>query len=120
MNYENDLIEQFQERGISLGSELYLPLEVALELVQWCDNRHLAVVGVEGFIWDSKHLMSQMDIIADFSLSGARRIHDWAEYVSKCNSLAKEYLPNISEREGLVINLTVLSEKEWMHYRNQT
>ncbi len=105
------LIDAFRSRGVVQAGELYLGLTEALDLVSFCAKNDLAVVGVEGFEHAAGTLTPQLDMIADCSGVEADA---WQTFRESSNRCARAFLRSLPQRAGLVVNLTVLSEDEWI------
>ena len=106
---EAQSVADFQDRGITRAGELYLPVREALVFVSHCDDAGLAVIGAEAFTVRGEHLEPHLDLIADASRQEAG---SWKAFRQESNQFVRSFLNELA-RDGLVINLTVLSRDEW-------
>lgn len=110
---ETEIIDRFREHGIfQEGDELYLRAPMALKFVEVCQENELAVIGFEGFFYDDDEetIEPLLDQIADFSTVKAAH---WEEFRNLCNTYSKKLIRGLSQKEGIVVNFTVLSQAEW-------
>lgn len=108
---EHELFAVFLGRAAHVaGNEMYFEPEVAIQFLAACEENNLAVIGIEGFIFDDPALMPQVDLIADYSASGEK---SWRSFRDSCNRDAAHFLQQLPQRQNLVLSLTVLSGKEW-------
>jgi len=107
---KDELLKEYQSQGIVSSSSLYLDLQTSFDFVNACSQNNLAVVGLEGFVYQDGKLLPQLDLIADCSLDV--ELLDWSEYREQCNAHALNILQALPVREGLVINFVVVSKQE--------
>lgn len=103
-------IAGFRRRGLVRGGELYLSVSEAIAYAKRCREKGLAVIGVEGFYLSGDALVPQQDLIADASRIEA---DTWQAFQQKSNRFTADFLHQLTDRRGLVVNLTTLSEEEW-------
>ena len=110
---EDEIIDRFREHGIfQNGGELYLRVPMALKFVEVCRGNDLAIIGFEGFSYDDDEgtIEPLFDQIADFS---AVKASNWEKFRNLCNKYCKDIICGLSQKEGMVVNFTVLSQAEW-------
>ncbi len=99
----------FPGRCIRSSSETYFDVAVTPDVVDFCDQNGIAILGFEGFLSKANHLYPQLDQIADFS---SVRAPTWDEFVASCNSSARNILLKWSKTENLMINFTFSQRTE--------
>jgi hypothetical protein len=110
---ETEIIDYFRKHGIFQDDgELYLRVPIALKFVEVCQENELAIIGFEGFFYDDegRTIEPLLDQIADFSTVKATH---WEEFKNLCNKYSKKLIRGLSQKEGIVVNFTVLSQAEW-------
>jgi hypothetical protein len=111
---EKEIYAKFQEVGISRGGELYLQPRHALDFIRACQENNIAVIGIEGFIYENGQLAPQLDMIADYS-SGNET--SWNDYKNTRNNSSEHFTRNLLNKKGLILSFVVLSEQEWKNMR---
>jgi hypothetical protein len=107
---ETQVFEQFAPIGIvAEGGEIYIPKREVSDFIDLCESNQLAVIGVEGLIYEDGKFIPQLDLIADYSSS---RIADWTTYMETCNSAARAFIESAKSRENLYFTFVVLSPQE--------
>ncbi len=89
----------------------YLPLLSGSELVDVCEEHDLAVLGIEGFLFDNDYVIPQMDLIGDFSPRGSEEA--WPVLRRSCNRAAKFVIKEISGRDDVYLDFVVVCEHRW-------
>ncbi|MCZ8049795.1 MAG: hypothetical protein GPI90_20905 [Microcystis aeruginosa K13-05] len=108
---EQQLFDLYSSYGFTQGGELYLPISHSLKFLQDCQQNELAIIGIEGFIYEEGEISPQLDLIADFSSISAS---DWQNYQNICNSAAKNFLLGVNIKDkSMVFNFVILSRSEW-------
>jgi hypothetical protein len=109
---QQKIFDLYSPYGIVQGGELYLPLTQALNFLESCQRSNLAVIGIEGFIWQNhQEIIPQLDAIADFSSVASP---DWKTYQATCNQAAQSFLKDKNNnKETLLFNFVVQSQLEW-------
>jgi hypothetical protein len=92
---------ELASRGVQHGTELYFEIDAAPEVVAFCDQQGIAIVGMEGFLLKEDGLYPLLDHIADFS---AVRASTRAEFVSSCNRNAERVLAAWRGMPQLLVN----------------
>jgi hypothetical protein len=111
---EAEVFDRFAADGvITEYGELYLPKSRALDLIAVCQENDLAIIGIEGFIYDAGKFVPQSDLIADYSTSRASRERDWIEYRDSCNTAAKHFVQSANSRENLYFTFVISSCEEF-------
>ena len=89
---------------------------MAPKFVEVCQKNNLAVIGFEGFLYDSKEETVEplSDQIADFS---AVEASSWEEFRNLCNKYCKNLIRRLPPQDELVVNFTVLSQVKWLNKR---
>ena len=57
----------FASRSIRLGNETFYPLETVIELIRYCSDHGLAVLGLEGFSYRDGTVVARLDRTVDFA-----------------------------------------------------
>ena len=91
-------------------SKKYKDRDEAVTFVQGCEERDIAVLGIEGFV-EKDGLVAQLDIIADFS--PLSQDVTWDEYRPKVNRIAIAFLEKAPERQNLVFEFETWSRDDW-------
>jgi len=107
---ETDIWEKYSQQGIVQGGELYLSLPQAVNFVADCQLNNLAIIGIEGFLYDRGKIKPIIETIGDFSSAPTA---NWNSYREVCDRAANDFLHQIDRVNGLVLNFVVLSEQEW-------
>jgi len=92
-----------------VDGELFLDTPTALDFVAACQEKDLAVLGLEGFILDSGKLRPQLDMVADYS---SAEKSTWEMFRDYCNRSAQKFLRSISPRSGLVFSIVIKARDE--------
>jgi hypothetical protein len=83
--YELELQQKFGDRAYRSGNLFLFDIPTAREVVVFCATRHVAVVGLEGFVvTDGIHPL--LNYIAYWD---DEPDHPWQEYVKKCREYAE-------------------------------
>ncbi len=107
---ETQVFEQFAPIGIvSENGEIYIPKRKASDFIDLCENNQLAVIGMEGFIYEDSKFIPQLDLIADYSSS---EFGDWISYMETCNSAARAFIESAKSKDNLFFTFVVLSPQE--------
>jgi len=109
---EEEIFESYRVRSpvaTRVGGELYLLLPVAFEFLETCRDNNLAVIGIEGFLYEGGLIHPQMDLIADFS--SPHGASSWTVFRESCHEACLRFLALVP-KDGLV-SLVVMSEQEW-------
>ena len=67
MESPSRLLLEFASTGVVSKGELYLPVDVARNLVGRCRERSIVILGVEAFELLDGKILPRLDLIADFS-----------------------------------------------------
>lgn len=110
MLFENEIIDYFRKHGIFQGEELYLDIPTALKFLTVCEENDLAIMGIECFQYNGGKIKPVLDQIADYSSAEAA---NWEEFRNLCNNSCKAFIYSLLTEDALVVNFTVLSQKEW-------
>ena len=105
-----EIYDQHSEYGVTQGGELYLDPARALDFVTACNDNDLAIIGIEGFLYEQGTIVPQLDMIADFSSTKAS---NWQEYRTKCNRDAAAFLQRLTRSDNIVCSFVVVSQEEW-------
>jgi hypothetical protein len=57
---ENETTGRFRKCGMFRGNELYLKVPIAFDFLATCQENNLAIIGVEGFIYNPSCGVSKM------------------------------------------------------------
>lgn len=90
-------------------NELYFKDEDVPDLLEWCNDNDVIIVGIEGFEFKDNFLKPRLDLIADFS-SGIENIEDWSISRMYLNQAARNFFKGI-EKKGVIFNF-VLKEPQ--------
>lgn len=110
---ENEIVNRFRHRGMTRGAgSLYLEIPIALDFLATCEANNLAIIGVEGFLYNDKKDTIQpiMDYIEDYSDIEAPH---WKAYRNLCNQRCRDFLCHLPSKSEFVVNLVVISQAEW-------
>ncbi len=107
---ETDIWEKYSQQGIVQGGELYLSVPQALNFVADCQLNNLAIIGIEGFLYDRRKIKPILEAIGDFSSAPKA---NWDSYREICDRAANDFLHQLDRVNKLVLNFVVLSEQEW-------
>jgi hypothetical protein len=107
-------------KAIQEAKSFYFRREDAKELIEECDRKDLAVVGIEALTRkDDGGIIAHLDLIADFlateiDWSG----HNWESFRRKCNKAAVEFLDeaDASGHPNLVFDCLVMEQGEFADY----
>ncbi len=108
---EAEVFERFATVGLVRGDELYLNKENAVAFIRDCQKNELAVIGVEGFLYEDGKLFPQLDLIADYSATEA---FSWESYKQTCNSDSEAFVNSIGLTDDVYLSLVVLSPEEYV------
>ena len=106
---EDEVLQTFATRGTQIGGEWFFQPKVCLDLVSECESNGLAVIGIEGFKIDGSEVVPQLDLIADWSNV---EVKEWEAFVAEASALSRKFIETISVASGILLNLTIVSEKE--------
>ena len=116
MDPEDAVLEQFREHAIDRGSaEEYFPASLGPAIVSACEQNDLAVIGIEGFLFEDGFTCPQMELIRDFGMMAP--ISSWEEHRRTCNHLARAFVRALDWWCGLFLNFVFTSRDEWLAYR---
>src|SRR5438874_9764903 len=111
---KDELIERYREHGIGTGNkrgtELYLPIRYAYDVLNSCDREECAVIAIERFIHENGSIYPQMDMIADFS---GRPFRSWLKFKEEHNRWARDFLQSITSADNLVVTFVVTRKQDW-------
>lgn len=102
---------QYRQYGFVSGGEFYIPSQYAINFVEDCSLRNIAVIGVEGFLIFDQKIMPLLDEIADFSSVVAP---DWQNFVDQCNVAAKRFLEIYGEDQKKIFSFVFINKDEWI------
>ncbi|HEV2705680.1 MAG TPA: hypothetical protein VGV59_07120 [Pyrinomonadaceae bacterium] len=105
-----EVLSKFSGRGFTHGEELFVAAEAGAELVEDCERRNLAVIGIDGFVRDADGVVAQPDLIADFSDADAA---SWEEFRTACNRDSLNFIRQLPQERKLFLNFVIISEQEW-------
>jgi hypothetical protein len=104
-------------RAIKRSNSLYFTPDDARTLVEQCEARDLAVLGIEGLTLDASGIQPHMDLLADY---GALSIDwsgvSWPEFRGRCNKSALGFFKfaEAADKEGeLVFYFSLLASHEY-------
>lgn len=115
---QEEVLEQFRKRAKRVAGEIYITLSDALDLVAACDANDLAVLGLEGVLYDGQKVSAQSDMILDCSVSGP--LGTWSQKRESCNKAALHFLESLTPRDDLLLIPNLLSEEEWVNWKSET
>jgi hypothetical protein len=110
MNAQEKVEQFFEKKGVSRGSEPYLRVSDAQDLLPDLADAGRAVVGVEGVELRESETRPLSGAIADFS---DRPNIPWRTYVRRCAAQAKEFLNTLPDRETVYVTLTTPTRDVW-------
>lgn len=108
---ETQVFERFAPIGIAAeGGELYIPKQIASDFIDLCENNDLAVIGIEGLIYEDGKFIPQLDLIADYS-----SLHpvSWTSYKGTCNSAARAFIASSKSPGDLYFSFVISSYDEF-------
>ena len=108
---DQQVAQKYLSRSVVDGPELYLRIPDAVEFIHYCQSKDLAVLGIEGFLFDCGTLTPRMDLIADYSTT--RESSSWKEYRDSVNNEALSFVRNMESLGDMVVSVEVWSEHEW-------
>ena len=119
MGAEDVVLEQFRQRAVRRGSaEEYFPASLGPAIVSACERNDLAVIGIEGFLFEDGFTCPQMELIRDFG--AVAPVSSWDDHRRTCNDLALAFVTGLVSRHGLFLNFVITSRDEWLAYREKT
>jgi hypothetical protein len=111
---------EVSSRAVRRAKSLYFRPNDARALIEECDERDIAVIGVDGLTLDETGIQPHMDLIADYSAlvndwSGV----SWAEFRRRCNKSALGFFKfaEAAGKEGdLVFDISLMQDDEYADF----
>ena len=114
MDAEDAVLEQFRHGAVRRGGEEYFLASLGPAIVSACEEHDLAVIGIEGFLFEDGFTCPQMELIRDFGVMAPSS--SWEEHRRTCNSLAVAFVKAVDWWRGLFLNFVITSHDEWLPY----
>ncbi|MBC6424004.1 MAG: hypothetical protein GDA38_22785 [Hormoscilla sp. SP12CHS1] len=98
MRSEADIWGKYCQQGIVRGGQLYLSLPQALKFVADCQLNNLAIIGIEGFLYDRGKIKPILEAIRDFSRAPKANCDSYREI---CDRAANDFLHQLDRVNGV-------------------
>ena len=111
---ERDLYESFRTYGVGSNNmpetELYLPLNHAVDFLNACVECDFAAARVEGFRYENGIFEPRIAWIADYD----GRDPSWIEYQAHANRFVRDFLEDLKRQGANVATFVVYSEADYL------
>ena len=104
MSFDDTLKQLFPDDVESRGGELYVHPRILPEVIQLCNERRFAILGIEVFEARPQGITPRMDLILDNSMQGySGRASDFERF----NASSKKFIELIPVRDDILVNFAV-------------
>jgi len=105
--------QDFSDRGVSQGGECYYPLNVALELVESCNAKSVAVIGIEFFAFVGGRIQA-LPTVNGADWDDLLSADTWDAAVTACNQATQLVLQDYAgTNPDHYCCLELLDQSEW-------
>lgn len=130
----DEVFDLFKDRAIKSANEYYFPYKSALELVDYCREHHIFIVGIEVFHRiGEKHWKPLLEYILDYSegldtswkafcsqgfldsFPYLKREYekDWSAYCEDCYDDSQDFISSVESKEICYYNFVLVFEDEF-------
>lgn len=107
--------EDLSAEEVYAEGELFLTAGQGLKLVELCEQKNWAILGIEGGMSDGTSFTPDLNLIRDYSVEISS---GWKEFREDCNSKARAFLEAFSGEENLHFYLTFVDEHDFFRLRS--